>query len=156
MGPTDIITTLGLTPLPVEGGLYGQMLLSEHATAIYYLLSAPEFSALHKLTHVEVFAYHAGAPARMLLLHPDGRVERPVLGMDLAAGQRPQVVVPAGTWQATETLGEWSLLGTFMAPPYTDDCVTFADESVATRFPELAEEVRRLSPSGVRPGGPAS
>jgi predicted cupin superfamily sugar epimerase len=153
MGPQDIITTLGLEPLPTEGGFYAENLQDEHASAIYYLLVAPEFSALHRLTHLEVFAYHAGAPARMLLLHPDGRVQRPVLGMDLAAGQRPQVVVPAGTWQATETLGEWTLLGTVMAPPY--DGVTFADDTVATRFPEWATEVRRLLP-GARPDGPAS
>jgi predicted cupin superfamily sugar epimerase len=155
MGPHDIIDALGLKQLPVEGGLYAENLQDEHASAIYYLLVAPEFSALHRLSRLEVFVYHAGAPARMLLLHPDGRVERPVLGMDLAGGQRPQVVVPAGTWQATETLGEWSLLGTVMAPPYTDDCVTFADETVVTRFPEWATEVRRLMP-GARPGGPAS
>jgi len=145
MTPEEIITALGLAPLPTEGGMWAQTWRDEHGSAIYYLLVAPEFSAMHRLAHPEVFSYHAGAQARMLLVHPDGRITRPVLGTDLAAGQRPQVAVPAGTWQATETLGAWSLLGTFMAPPYTDDAVEFAGGAdLAARHPEHAEEIRRL------------
>jgi predicted cupin superfamily sugar epimerase len=147
VGPDEIIETLGLRPLPVEGGLFAENLIDEQASAIYYMLVAPQFSALHKLTGLEVFVHHAGAPARMLLLHPDGTATRPVLGMDLRAGQRPQVVVPAGTWQATETLGEWTLLGTVMAPPYTDDSVTFADAGLVTAYPGQARDIRRLIPS---------
>ncbi|MEV4312160.1 cupin domain-containing protein [Actinocrispum sp. NPDC049592] len=146
MGPDEIIASLGLLPLPTEGGLYAENLKDPYASAIYYMLVAPQFSALHKLTHLEVFSYHAGSPARMLLISPDGAVSRPVLGMDLAAGQRPQVVVPAGTWQATETLGPWTLLGTFMSPPYTDDCVTFADPSLAAAHPNFGDEIHRLLP----------
>ncbi|WP_073489005.1 cupin domain-containing protein [Streptoalloteichus hindustanus] len=142
-----IIAALGLLPLPTEGGHWAQTWRDEHGSAIYYLLAAPEFSALHRLAHPEVFAHHVGAPARMFLAHPDGRVEEPVLGPDIDAGQRPQVVVPAGTWQATETLGAWSLLGTFMAPPYTDDVVEFAAAAdLVARYPEHAERIRRLSP----------
>ncbi len=120
-----IVAALGLRPLPVEGGRWAQTWRDEQCTAIYYLLAAPEFSALHRLAHLEIYAYHAGAPLRMLLLYPDGQVRRPVLGTDLAAGQRPQVVVPAGVWQASEPLGAWTLVGTVVVPPYTDDVVEF-------------------------------
>lgn len=41
-----------------------------------------------------------------------------MLGPDVAAGQRPQVVVPAGTWQGSSPEGEWSLVGTTTAPPF--------------------------------------
>ena len=44
-----------------------------------------------------------------------------LMGDDLAVGQRPQVVVPAGVWQGSSTCGEWTLLGTTMTPPYTDE-----------------------------------
>jgi len=140
-----IIAALGLRPLPVEGGRWAQTWRDEHCTAIYYLLAAPEFSALHRLAHLEIYAFHAGAPLRMLLLFPDGRVRRPVLGTDLAAGQRPQVIVPAGVWQASESLGAWSLVGTVVVPPYTDDVVEFgcADE-LAAGYPDHAEAIRAL------------
>lgn len=140
--PPDFIAHLGLRPLPVEGGRWAQSWRDEAGSAIYYLLVAPEFSAPHRLDRVEVYAHHAGAPAAMLLLHPDGSVTRPVLGTDVAAGQRPQVVVPAGTWQATVTRGEWSLLGTVVIPPYTDDCVEFASAAeLAAKYPEAADDL---------------
>jgi uncharacterized protein len=62
---------------------------------------------------------YAGSPLRLLLLHAtDGQVEEPVLGPDLDAGERPQIVVPAGTWQGSTTAGAWSLVGTTTAPPF--------------------------------------
>lgn len=139
-----IASALGLRPLPVEGGRWAQTWRDEHCTGIYYLLVAPDFSAMHRLPHPELWVHHAGAPARLTLLR-DGAVDRPVLGMDLADGQRPQVPVPAGTWQGCRTLGEWSLLGTFMAPPYTGDAVEFGTADVLTAdHPEHAAEIRAL------------
>jgi uncharacterized protein len=41
-----------------------------------------------------------------------------VLGPDLAAGARPQLVVPTGAWQAAESLGDWTLAGCTVAPGF--------------------------------------
>lgn len=143
--PDDIIRTLGLEELPIEGGLFTQSWRDERVSAIYYLLIAPEFSALHRLDRVEIFTYHAGSPAQMYLLHPDGSVQRPVLGPDVTAGHRPQVVVPAGVWQTAVTTGEWSFLGTVVVPPYYDDCVEFGDaDDLCARYPEHADLIRPL------------
>lgn len=140
----EIVDALGLEPLPVEGGLFAQSWRDEACSAIYYLLRAPEFSAVHRLDRVEVYAYHAGAPAKMLLIDGD-EVREPVLGPDVRAGQRPQIVVPAGVWQASETLGEWTLLGTVVVPPYTDDCVEFgAAAPLCAAHPAHAARIRRL------------
>jgi uncharacterized protein len=150
--PPEFVAALGLVPLPVEGGLWAQSWRDEHGSAIYYLLVAPEFSALHRLAHTEIYLYHAGAPARLLLLYPDGTVTRPVLGVDVAAGQRPQVVVPSGVWQATETLGAWSLLGTVVVPPYTDDIVEFgAATALAEQYPGHAKVIQTLGRTKVHP-----
>ena len=40
------------------------------------------------------------------------------MGMDLAAGERPQVIVPPHAWQAAESLGEWTLVGCTVAPAF--------------------------------------
>ena len=40
------------------------------------------------------------------------------LGADLAAGERPQAAVPAGAWQAAESLGDWTLVGCTVAPGF--------------------------------------
>jgi predicted cupin superfamily sugar epimerase len=143
--PHEIVSLLGLEPLPVEGGMFAQSWRSETVSAIHYLLVAPEFSAVHRLDRTEIYAYHAGAPTRMLLLSPDGSARVAVLGADLAAGQRPQVVVPPGTWQAAESLGEWTLMGCVVVPPYTDDCVEFGDAgTLAARYPAHAADITRL------------
>lgn len=113
-----IAALLGLQPLPHEGGLFRRTHLDEHSAAIYFMLLAPEFSAMHVLGSAEVYHWYAGAPLRLLLLHPDGGVTEPVLGPDVGRGQHPQLVVPAGTWQGSSTLGEWTLVGTTTAPPF--------------------------------------
>jgi predicted cupin superfamily sugar epimerase len=144
LNPRRIAELLGMRELDVEGGLFSQSFRGTECSAIHYLLVAPDFSALHRLDRLEIYGYHAGAPARLLLLDGD-TVSEPVLGPDLAADQRPQVVVPAGVWQGSTTLGGWTLMGTVVVPPYTDDCVEFADaDRLCARYPEHAERIRRL------------
>jgi uncharacterized protein len=119
--PARLAALLGLEPLPEEGGLYRQTHADEHSTAILFLLAGGDFSALHLLDGAEVYHWHAGSPLRLLLLEPGGGVSAPVLGPDVAAGQRPQLVVPAGVWQGSSPVGgptAWTLLGTTMAPPF--------------------------------------
>ncbi len=36
----------------------------------------------------------------------------------MTAGERPQVVVPAGAWQAAEPLAAWALVGCIVAPAF--------------------------------------
>jgi len=145
LGPNRIIELLGLVPLQPEGGHVRQTWLDERSSAIYYLVVAPDFSGLHRLEHLEIWAWHAGAPARMLLIDAGGVVTEPVLGPDLESGERPQVVVPGGWWQAAEPLGAWTLVSTFMAPPYSDATVTFAAaDDLAARHPEHEDRIRRL------------
>jgi len=53
-----------------------------------------------------------------LQIAENGRTTSHVLGMDLAAGARPQIVVPAGAWQAAQSLGGWTLVGCTVAPGF--------------------------------------
>ena len=49
----------------------------------------------------------------------DGRsVTSLELGSDLAAGQRPQAIVPPGAWQAARSLGAWTLVGCTVSPGF--------------------------------------
>ena len=145
--PAEIVDALGLKPLPREGGMFVETFADEHSTAIYYLLETPAFSALHLLSSPEVFHFYAGSPARMLLLHPDGSIDEPVLGSDVLAGERPQVVVPAGTWQGTSSLGAWSLLGTTMAPGFTWDGFELGERNtLCTRWPQARMRIEELLP----------
>ncbi|WP_232225402.1 cupin domain-containing protein [Leucobacter salsicius] len=141
-----LVELLGLEPLEHEGGLFRQMHLDEHSSAIYYLLADPDFSGLHALGSVEVYHWYAGAPLQLLLLHPDGRVEEPVLGPDLAAGQRPQLVVGPGVMQGSSSSGSWSLVGTTMSPPFDWNGFELGDrEALQLRYPHAADRITELT-----------
>jgi predicted cupin superfamily sugar epimerase len=89
------------------------------STAIYFLLARGERSHWHKVDAVEVWHYHAGAPLKLeIAADAEGPVERVTLGADLAAGERPQAIVPAHAWQAAQSLGEWTLVGCTVAPGF--------------------------------------
>ena len=144
----EISDILGLEPLALEGGMWAQTLKDKNSTAIYYLLTKNNFSAMHKLESVEVYHYYAGAPAKMLLLDSSGKVEEPVLGSDLDSGQRPQVIVEPGVWQGSKTTGEWTLLGTTMAPPYSQEMFQLADrEELLNGWPDSRKKIYELTRS---------
>jgi uncharacterized protein len=141
-----VAALLGLEPLPDEGGLFRRTHLDEHSSAIYYLLLDPDFSALHALDGAETYHWYAGDPLRLLLLHPDGRSSEPVLGPDLAAGQRPQLVVPGGTWQGSRSAGAWTLVGTTMAPPFEPAVFRLgARDELAARYPGCRDRIAELT-----------
>lgn len=118
MTASEIIALLGLERHP-EGGWYAQTFVDAvpggraYSTLIYYLLEAGDRSAWHRVDSAEIWHWYAGAPLEL-------RVGRSTLtlGNDLAAGQRPQGVVPRGAWQSARSLGEWTLVGCTVAPGF--------------------------------------
>ncbi len=125
LSPKQIIALLGMKPHP-EGGHYAETY--RHApegggrgasTAIYFLLQAGEVSDWHRVKDAdEAWHWHAGAPL-VITVSPNGHdASAHHLGPDLAAGQRPQFVVPAGHWQTAVSLGAWTLVGCTVAPAF--------------------------------------
>ncbi len=112
---------LDLTPLPVEGGRWAQTWRDANSSAIYYLMTPGEFSHLHRLAGVELWHFYAGAPVQMVLIDHESTVSTPLLHNRLIDGSRPTVSVPAGVAMGAYTTGQWSLVGTTMAPPYDHD-----------------------------------
>ena len=125
MDAATVIEALGLQPHP-EGGHYRETWRHDPGdggrgagTAIYFLLAAGERSHWHRVDADELWHSHAGGPLRLELAPPDGGAPTElVLGTDLAAGQQPQGRVPAGWWQAAETLGAWTLVGCTVSPAF--------------------------------------
>jgi predicted cupin superfamily sugar epimerase len=120
----DIITLLKLEKHP-EGGWYREMFRDSSAhngraysTAIYYLLEADDCSEWHRVDATEVWFWHAGGPLS-LTLSPNGHdASAHRLGMNLKAGERPQLVVPAQCWQTAASLGQWTLVSCTVAPGF--------------------------------------
>ena len=93
----------------------------EAGSAIYHLLRAGERSAWHRVDATEIWHHYAGAPLRLSLAAGSGleSARHHVLGPDIEAGQRPQLIVPAGDWQAAQSVGAWTLVGCTVAPAFT-------------------------------------
>ena len=122
----DVIRLLELKPHP-EGGHFRETFRDRRtvegsraaSTAIYFLLARGERSHWHRIDAVEVWHHHAGAALALeIAAGAGGPVERMTLGGDLAAGERPQAIVPARNWQAAESLGAWTLVGCTVAPGF--------------------------------------
>ena len=128
MTARSLIDRLGLKPHP-EGGWYAETFRDGaggargHSTAIYFLLEQDQISAWHRVKDAaEVWHFHAGAPLALSMCEEGSprvnQVIEQVLGIELAAGERPQIVVPAGWWQSARSLGEWTLVGCTVAPGF--------------------------------------
>jgi uncharacterized protein len=120
-----MIRLLDLKPHP-EGGHFRETFRDTRqvagprpaSTAIYFLLARGERSHWHRIDAVEVWHWYAGAPLALDIAQQPGGIARVVLGCDLAAGERPQGVVPTHAWQAVATLGDWTLCGCTVAPGF--------------------------------------
>ena len=66
----------------------------------------------------EIWFHHAGAPLELKLSRDGIHYESHRLGIDVARGERPQVIVPAGCWQSAHVLGAWSLAGCAVSPGF--------------------------------------
>jgi predicted cupin superfamily sugar epimerase len=130
----DVIRILELKPHP-EGGHYRETFRDDrgedaraHSTAIYFLLARGEVSRWHRVDAAEVWHWHAGAPLALSIAPPQGEAREIRLGVDLAAGERPQGVVPTGYWQSAVSLGDWTLVGCTVAPGFLFEKFEMAEE----------------------------
>ena len=123
----EVVERLGLRPHP-EGGWYAETWRHEAAggerpsgTAIYYLLAAGQRSHWHRVDAAEIWHHYAGDRLVLRVQAGDAPTETVLLGPDLAGGEVPQAVVPAGAWQAAEPTGPWSLVGCTVSPGFRFD-----------------------------------
>ncbi len=120
----EVIALLELAPHP-EGGHFRETFRDAvsvsgaraASTAIYFLLREGEVSHWHRVDAAEAWHWYAGAPLVLAIADGAGR-RTTTLGADLAAGQRPQAVVPAHAWQQAHSLGAWTLVGCTVAPGF--------------------------------------
>ncbi len=161
----QLIALLHLKPHPEEGGHFAETYRSDESipgkalppryrgarsftTAIYYLLTAASFSAMHRLQTDEIFHFYLGDPVEMLQLLPDGSGRIVLIGTDIEGGMEPQVLVPKGVWQGSRLLsgGHFALLGTTVSPGFEfSDYETGERDLLVRSYPGFRNQILSLT-----------
>ena len=165
MTAEELVSKLSLLPHP-EGGYYRETYRAKgeipeetlgtsftgprnYSTAIYFLLTAGNFSAFHKVRQDEMWHFYLGSPIELFEITESGELIRTLIGNDLDKAQQLQYVVKGGRWFASRVLpgsGEFSLAGCTVAPGFD-----FRDFEMANRvellrkFPGHSQIIREMT-----------
>ena len=155
------IEKLDLQPHP-EGGYFKETYRSDMldsfdgikgirniSTGIYFLLTKGNFSAFHRIKSDEMWHFYDGSAVSIYVIEPKGNLVHIKLGIDIAKGEVPQAVVPAGCWFASHIEeGEYSLTGCTVAPGFDFQDFELAQRAVLiNRYPQhelIIEELTRM------------
>jgi uncharacterized protein len=165
--PRQIIDELGLSPHPERGFFVETYRAGQRApsaahgaeraasTAIYFLVTAEQpCTSLHRLLSDEIFHLYEGGPLEVVRLFANGSWDVARLGTDLRSGERPQIVIPAGTWFGTELAAGAShcLIGCTVAPGFEfSDFELARDTRLEVEYPEARERIRRMLKPEAKP-----
>lgn len=153
-----LVHLLGLAPHP-EGGYFRETYRSQHvgpdgraaSTLIYFLLAPGQVSKLHRIDADEGWHLYLGGPLEIHEFDAVRPQESPIvtrLGTDIARGERPQHVVPAGRWfgAALAAGAPYALVGCSVAPAFEFANFELGDpETLMRAFPAAVEAIRRLT-----------
>lgn len=162
-----LIARLGLQPLPHEGGFFRQTWTSptrlpngrSAGSAITFLLTDADFSALHRMPTDELWFFHAGDVVEHVQLvnsQADPVITR--LGINLANGEIPQLIVRGGNWQGARLIPRddkfadppvkhgWALMSCTMAPAWDEREFTLGNSTqLLGEFPRAARWIHGLT-----------
>ena len=143
------IERLQLEPHP-EGGYYRQLYGNDgtgrkEISTIYYMLTANDMSAFHRLHGVtEIWYYHAGEPLNLYVIDVEGNLAV----HELSPEGEMQVVIHPEQWFAAEIPSKkgFCLVGCAVAPAFSFENFELGDkDTLSQQFPQHVELIKRLT-----------
>ena len=163
LSAADVRALLGLEPNPSCGfttPTYNSPLRVQTphgerdcAFAQYFLVAPERAMVMHRIRSDQLYHHYAGDPLEVLRLYDNGDGDVTVVGSDLAAGQRPQLLIPAHTFHVSRVQagGRWALLATTVFPALEPVDVELGDlEGLAAAYPAFASQINSF---GAGPDG---
>ncbi len=158
------VEKLNLQPHP-EGGFFKEVYRSEgtipatalpnnfggsrnFATSIYFMLTAGNFSAFHRIKSDETWHFYTGESITVSVIHNDGKLEEIHLGDNPDNGEVFQATVPANAWFASALRKDegYSLVGCTVAPGFDFQDFEMADrERLSAEFPQHQSVIQKLT-----------
>lgn len=149
----------------VEGGSFREIYRAQHtlpkevlkrghngeraaSTSIYFLLEYGQFSAFHRIASDELWHHYDGTALCIYEIQTDGKLIKHLLGKDFDNGERPQVIILAGSWfgSRVEEEGGYTLCGCTVAPGFDFADFELADkESLIQQYPQHATIINELT-----------
>jgi hypothetical protein len=111
----------------------------------YFMVTPDAPVRLHRIRNDQLYHRYLGDPIEVLMLHENGTSERVVVGPDLRAGQRVQLLIPGNTFHTARVIGDrrWFLGASTEWPGVEKVDVEIGDvEALAAKYPDVASDLR--------------
>ncbi|MER2038105.1 MAG: cupin domain-containing protein [Solibacillus sp.] len=158
LNPQQMIEGFQLQPHP-EGGFYRSTLRAEESlllergerpfyTSIYFLLRSEDISHFHRLQSDEVWYFHGGSALTVHMIHPDGTYEAKKLGLNVALGEEPQIVVKKNTifGSSVEADNTYGFVGCMVAPGFDfADFELFTQQQLIEQYPAHEAIIKKMA-----------
>jgi uncharacterized protein len=114
-------------------------------SALYFMVTPGAQVRLHRIRNDQLYHYYLGDPIEVLMLYESGASQRVIVGPDLRAGQRVQLLIPGNTFHTARVIGHrnWFLGASTEWPGVEKVDVEVGDvEALAAKYPEVADDLR--------------
>lgn len=143
-----------------EGGYFKEVSRSENKiklendrnrslySSIYFLLNDQSPSHFHRLKEDELWFFHEGESLSVHVITEDGEYIEHRLGLNLEAGEQPQVLVKGGTifGSTVDHKGSYAFVSCVVAPGFDfKDFELFTQEELLKDYPQHKEIIQRLA-----------
>ncbi|MCI5057813.1 MAG: cupin domain-containing protein, partial [Flavobacteriales bacterium] len=138
------------TQMIEAGSLHGYEGARSCVTSIYFLITASNFSAFHRIKQDEVWNFYQGCAITLHVITAEGEYQNIKIGHNLDAGEIPQYVVKGGDWFASEVDSEnrddFALVGCTVAPGFEfKDFELAKRKDLTKKYPSFAKIIEKLT-----------
>ena len=119
-----------------------------YGSALYFLVTPEAQIVMHRIRSDQLYHHYLGDPLEVLMLFPDGTGAVAAVGTDLAAGMRPQLFIPGGTFHTSRLApgAAYAFLASTEWPGVESPDVEHGDIAVLLEaYPAFREEIRAFA-----------
>jgi predicted cupin superfamily sugar epimerase len=113
-------------------------------SVLYFMVTPTAQIRLHRIRNDQMYHHYLGDPLEVLLLYSNGSGEIKMVGDDLAAGMRPQLFIPGGTFHISRlpVTSAFALLGTSEWPGVDPPDVEIGDPAkLMAAYPAWSSQI---------------
>ncbi len=119
------------------------------STSIFFLLKGEQFSGFHKILSDELWHFYSGSSLNIYQIDREGYLKEHHLGLNMDAGEQPQLVIDKETWFASrlkEPLTDnYALVGCTVSPGFDFNDFELANaEHLKQQFPNHTKIIEEL------------